>query len=117
MDDFRDPDVRYSDPQNATLNRIHQSGRAEIWHDFRGPKISNLGPENRPKITFSTFGRRHLAGSEKSILCAKSSFSGFQKWVWGGDQGDRLYYISHISGFGIYGVFREKKGYMGFRIY
>ena len=68
LDDFRDPDLRYSDPQNATLNRIYQSGRAEIWHDFGVPKISNLGPKNRPKITFSTFDRRHLAGSEKSIL-------------------------------------------------
>ena len=30
---------------------------------------------------------------------------------------ERLCYIPHISGFGICGVFREKKGYVGFRIY
>ena len=82
-------------PQNVILNRIHQSGRAGIWHDFRGPKISNLGPENRPKITFSPFGRRHLAGSEKSILCAKSPFSGFQKWVLGG--GFRIFYRQKLE--------------------
>ena len=35
----------------------------------------------------------------------------------GATQGDRLCYIPHISGFGICGVFRGKKGYVGFRIY
>ena len=41
---------------------------AQIFKDNNIFLFSLKTRENRQKITFSTFGRRHLAGSEKSIL-------------------------------------------------